>query len=239
MIGIYRITNKITGRTYIGQSSSIGRRFKAHKKAAEDPKCCHHDNELYDDMRKYGKENFEFVPLETFSLDVAEEKWIQKYLHDGIELYNKELTPTHHTSQQRFSDEQINRIIELLKSGKMSNIKIAKIMNCSSSTVDNINNGKSYKIDGVAYPISPNNSRPGPKKGEQNHQAKFSDEEVMTIRREYVRHTAKELYKKYGKNVAYDSFEEIVEGRSYSNLPVYKKYKKQWYLHQKLYRLEP
>ena len=31
MIGIYKITNKISGKTYIGQSNNIERRFKEHK----------------------------------------------------------------------------------------------------------------------------------------------------------------------------------------------------------------
>ena len=31
MIGIYKITNKISGKTYIGQSNDIERRFSEHK----------------------------------------------------------------------------------------------------------------------------------------------------------------------------------------------------------------
>ncbi|WP_143000418.1 GIY-YIG nuclease family protein [Ruminococcus sp. YE282] len=32
MIGIYKFTNKITGESYIGQSTNIKRRYNQHKK---------------------------------------------------------------------------------------------------------------------------------------------------------------------------------------------------------------
>ena len=34
MIGIYKITNKVNGKVYIGQSDNIERRWKNHKKDA-------------------------------------------------------------------------------------------------------------------------------------------------------------------------------------------------------------
>lgn len=34
MIGIYKITNKVNGHSYVGQSSNIQRRWQNHKVAA-------------------------------------------------------------------------------------------------------------------------------------------------------------------------------------------------------------
>ena len=53
MIGIYKITNKITGKSYIGQSIDIVERWKQHiknNKKANRP--------LHNDIKSYGKENF-------------------------------------------------------------------------------------------------------------------------------------------------------------------------------------
>lgn len=35
MIGIYKITNLVNGKTYIGQSNNIERRFKEHQQKGE------------------------------------------------------------------------------------------------------------------------------------------------------------------------------------------------------------
>ena len=59
MVGIYSITNKVTGAVYIGQSSDIDRRWMEHKT----PKAKGNDL-LHGDMQKYGKENFELTVLE-------------------------------------------------------------------------------------------------------------------------------------------------------------------------------
>lgn len=78
--GIYKITNKVTGKSYIGQSKDIYERWKQHKKQAEN---FENNNELYVDMRKYGLNNFEFKILEKTSLlyilDYKEIYYIEKY----------------------------------------------------------------------------------------------------------------------------------------------------------------
>ena len=60
--GIYSITNKLTGKTYIGQSNDIDYRFKRHKDVVLKNKkqYCYH---VHNAMRKYGVDNFEFKVL--------------------------------------------------------------------------------------------------------------------------------------------------------------------------------
>ena len=58
MIGIYRITNKINGKTYIGQSINIEERWKKHIKGS--PRYTSH---IHSAIKKYGVENFEFAVL--------------------------------------------------------------------------------------------------------------------------------------------------------------------------------
>lgn len=75
--GVYKITNKINGKSYIGLSGDIFVRWSEHK--------CHYktiDNVLYRAMRKYGIENFAFEVLENCpkrELGEREKFYIRKY----------------------------------------------------------------------------------------------------------------------------------------------------------------
>ena len=74
MTGIYKITNLINGKFYIGQSIDIKRRFWDHR-------CVSHESNrhLRYAMQKYGKEAFRYEILEECSpekLDERERFWI-------------------------------------------------------------------------------------------------------------------------------------------------------------------
>lgn len=66
--------------------------------------------------------------------------------------------------------------------------------------------------------------------GENSSTAKFTNEEVLKLRNEYVSHTAKELYtEEYQKRIAYQGFQRILSGETYKELPFYSKKHKQWF----------
>lgn len=69
MIGIYKITNKINGKCYIGQSINIIQRFREHKS-------CKADKPLYRAFKKYGLKNFKFEILEECTKEKLNEKEI-------------------------------------------------------------------------------------------------------------------------------------------------------------------
>jgi group I intron endonuclease len=74
-IGIYKITNKINGKSYIGLSTNIEERFKKHRQSQG-------DKVLYSAFEKYGIENFDFSILELCSIDELGERekyWIAYY----------------------------------------------------------------------------------------------------------------------------------------------------------------
>ena len=56
MIGIYKITNKLNGKVYIGQSRDIDARWRQHINAKDDVL-------IHNAIKKYGKENFSFEVL--------------------------------------------------------------------------------------------------------------------------------------------------------------------------------
>ena len=77
MVGIYKITNKINNKVYIGKSKNISRRWHEHIKSLE--LGLHHSYKLQEDWNKYGVINFTFEVIEICKkedLNILEEKHI-------------------------------------------------------------------------------------------------------------------------------------------------------------------
>lgn len=88
-IGIYKITNLLTGQSYVGQSTDLAQRKIDHfKYSARNAQPL----ELHHDIFKYGKENFVFHIIEECTpdeLDEHEEFWINYYKKClAYKLYN-------------------------------------------------------------------------------------------------------------------------------------------------------
>lgn len=85
MIGIYRIYNKINNKSYIGQSVNIEKRIKTHFWAAFKDNLPSYNFHIYQAIRKYGIDNFDYEILETIStpdiqkLNELEIKYISLY----------------------------------------------------------------------------------------------------------------------------------------------------------------
>lgn len=99
--GIYTITNKVTGKLYIGESLDIYRRWH-DEHIPQLRKNCHYNKELQKDFNKYGEENFSFDILERYSgndpistkarILILESYFITQFEKAGISLYNAENT---------------------------------------------------------------------------------------------------------------------------------------------------
>lgn len=82
MVGIYIITNKTNGKSYIGQSVNIKKRIQEHFWKAHLPNEISYNSALHQAIRKYGDDNFEWRILEECSTDVIDEReriLIQEY----------------------------------------------------------------------------------------------------------------------------------------------------------------
>ena len=64
MIGIYKITKKSNGKSYVGQSNDINRRFDEHRYKK--------DLAIEQAIQKYGAAAFDFEILEECSLEELE-----------------------------------------------------------------------------------------------------------------------------------------------------------------------
>lgn len=77
MIGIYKITNKINGKIYIGQSMNIERRLKEHMKLIKEG-----SKGWYKEAKETGIENFTFEVIQECpveELNDMEDYYIKKY----------------------------------------------------------------------------------------------------------------------------------------------------------------
>ena len=101
-----------------------------------------------------------------------------------------------------------------------------KYNNISKSTISMINQGKIWKENDTNYPIRPTDYG---SKGEKNPRAKFTEQQVIEIRKKYSQGAKpkdlKEEYKFYASSSAVDA---IIYGKSYKHLPIWDNKTKSW-----------
>lgn len=76
MVGIYRITNTVNGKCYVGQSINIEKRLRQHKKGIDS------NEHLQNSFKKYGMDKFEFEVIEECAiseLNNRERYWIAHF----------------------------------------------------------------------------------------------------------------------------------------------------------------
>ena len=71
IIGVYKITNTVTGDFYIGSSKNVKQRWASQK--CQSVWNNHPNKQLYQDMRKYGTNKFEFEVLAEVEEDKLKE----------------------------------------------------------------------------------------------------------------------------------------------------------------------
>ena len=154
MIGIYKITNLINGKCYIGQSVHIERRFSEHCRPSS-------TSVIAKAIQKYGKENFFFFFLEECdleSLNYKEQYWIKHFNSLIPNGYNvTEDTESTHTNYRFFEKDTIISIISDLKDSNLSLKEISEKYGLNISNISRINSGETHRQQGLSYPIRKTN----------------------------------------------------------------------------------
>lgn len=234
MIGIYKITEKENPTMfYVGKSNDIQRRFKEHiYKSYEQSKI------PFDDyIDKKGKDAFNYEILEECSLEELNEKekyWIN-FLH-ATESGNKfegglsDVVGTHNP-RAKLTEEDVISIRKAYNNHERQKDVYEKYKDkISFGYFQNLWQGRSwfhimpevFTEENKKYYIYQNSN------GGNGAFAKFSNEEVINIRKRYVNESASKIYEDYKDRVSYQTFQAMLWGRSYKTLPTYKKKEKKW-----------
>lgn len=157
MIGIYKWTNKINNKIYIGQSVCIENRSSQHLSRAFCPTSNEYNSLLHQAFREFGIENFQFDIIEQCTIEELNNK--EKYY---IKLYNS-IEPNGYNRTKGgqcwsntghlFEENDIRAIIDELRSTNKFCTEIADEWGCSPELIKAINSGWEYHLDNENYPI--------------------------------------------------------------------------------------
>lgn len=218
MIGIYKITNNINGHGYIGLSTNIEKRWRAHK----DPYNWRRQSNkiLYQAFSKYGIQNFSFEVLEQCGVQQLSDKeqyYIAKYntLKDGYnattggQSNSGESHPGHKLTKQdiidiriRYDNLERKKDVYALYRDRIGESGFHKIWN--GSTWKNVmmevytEENKQFHLHDTAN------------KGSQNGNSKITEDDVKNIRiKRKNGEKAKNVYRYYSDKLTYGSFYNI------------------------------
>lgn len=157
--GIYKITNKINGHSYIGQSINITERWSNEKLDSCNKNSINYNSSLSKAFRKYGIYNFSFEIIEECSIEELNNKE-QYYIH-YFNTYNDGYNETTGGSgsmnyEFKLTKEDLEQIYDLLINSQMYQKDIAKKFNVGEDVISTINNGKSRRQIGYTYPLRNN-----------------------------------------------------------------------------------
>jgi len=232
MIGIYKITNKINGQAYIGQSVNIEHRLKDHfKRAFQDS--IEKEKALYRAIRKYGKEAFSTEILEECLKEELNEKeifYIEKFdtykngynetpggdtfgdhhgeLHPKTKLTNEDVYYIRECYNNHLSKDEVYKKFEHL----IGESGFKKIWNGYSWQEIHMD---VYTPENKAYFLYKRNSQ-----SEHNAHAKLTENDVRNIRlRKKQGEVMKDVWKDY-QQVTLGTFKNIWCGWSWKNVIV-------------------
>lgn len=154
---IYKITNLLNNKIYVGQSIHPEKRWKEHQQHA---KACDDNYPIHLAINKYGANNFSFEILEwTEDYDNEEARLIQEYnslVPNGYNLIEGGHSPImigEGHPRNSISNQVVLEIINALKENKLSDRELAIKYNTTDKIIADINHGYSHKIEEENYPI--------------------------------------------------------------------------------------
>lgn len=157
---IYKITNIVNGKSYIGQSVNPIKRFASHCSRAKMQK---DHSIIHAAIKKYGRENFKLDILEwTENYNQREKELIQEYNTLSPYGYNIALggnEPPHKYGENHhkciITNEEVNMVICLLKYSELTEPEIGKWFKKSfnQTLIHNINYGITHRRNNESYPI--------------------------------------------------------------------------------------
>lgn len=159
MVGIYKITNLLNGKVYIGQSINIAQRWKDHR-SRPFQKHKYDNSSLYRAIQKYGLDNFLFEVIEECSseeLNAKEQFWIKQY-KSYLTDFGYNLTMGGDAGSKancKLSVEQVKEIYDLLANTTQTQTSIAQQYGVKQNYISDLNQGIYQAQPGYTFPIRP------------------------------------------------------------------------------------
>lgn len=161
--GIYKITNQINGKSYIGQAIDIQTRWNKEKTRAFDPNSLEYEKTLSQAFRKYGLNNFTFEIIEQCEKALLNEKEIYyiSFYDTYFNGYNETTGGTNGNENAcvKIQKNDLLIIYDLLLNSSKSQKEIAEQFNVGQDVISTINHGKSRRLDGYNYPLRNNRNK--------------------------------------------------------------------------------
>ena len=230
MIGIYKITKKSNGKSYIGQSNDIERRLQEHKYKKDIP--------VEMAIQKYGINAFEYEVIEECSLEELDEReiyWIAYY--NTFKGFGYNCSPGggnnrgENNGRTKLTNEDVAYIRECYDNHERRKSVYELFRDrISFSAFASIWDGTTWKdIKPEVYTKENKDyySRHATD-GSKSEAAILTDEEVIACRERYVTETAKDIYLDFQDRIGFQTLQQILWGRTYKHLPIYKKKTKEW-----------
>ena len=160
MKAIYKITNILNHKCYIGQSNNPMERWKQHKYRAKNG-IDKGKSAIHDAIRELGEENFLFEIIGWFKDYNEKEKYYIQYYNslvpNGYNIMLGGEEPPHKYGEEHhnstYSNEIIDKIIDDLLSHNFTQKEIEIKYGVNQQLVTSINRGVTHRRPGIEYPI--------------------------------------------------------------------------------------
>ena len=235
MVGIYRIVNLETGESYIGQSKDIDKRIQKHM---SDARSDNPPTNISKALKLYGLNNFEIqvcIECSENDLNYYERIFINYYnsIQDGYNILEGGQDNIGNSNPNaKITEKDVFDIREAYKNHKRKREVYEQYKDkLTWMYFSNLWEGNSwtyihmdvYTEDNIRYYSKEATN------GENSPKAQFTNEEVLNIRQRYVNESAKSIYEDYKDRCKFQTFQQILWGRNYKELPIYDKRRKAWF----------
>lgn len=157
--GIYKITNIINNKCYIGQSVNIERRWHEEKTRCMNPDAIEYNTVKSKAFRKYRLENFIFEIIEECDRDLLNQReyyWANYYNAYVPYGYNVHFCGEQGFHFNKLTWEQFLSLVDDLINTNISEQELAIKYDISLDNVSKINMGKRCHFDDYNYPLRTN-----------------------------------------------------------------------------------
>lgn len=116
MFTVYKITNKINNKCYIGSSIRVEKRWQQHIKASQNPNNPNYNYPLYNAFRLYGIENFIFEILKNDFISIEEMEDYERKMIEQYDATNRDsgYNQTKFTNHHIIAKENLQKHLETI-----------------------------------------------------------------------------------------------------------------------------